>query len=163
MAKRKIDFTGPSIQDLGLAINSPTSENAIAEVGNSDIGITENSNFESKRVESAVPVVKKNRISQTGITGIGNTKISNSRKDNAIISNSTNGNTKRTYATVQFKLIRDYLYAALDNNDRVEIKLSVMGEELGINIKTLYKHLKILRETEFFIKKLQYCTEIRKR
>ena len=163
MAKRKIDFTGPSVEDLGLALNNSTSENTITEVGNSIIGITDNTNIKSKRVKSAAPVVKNNNISQTGIFSIGNAIISNSEKGNAVISNSTNGNTKRTYNTVQFKLIRDYLYAALGNNDRAEIKLSVMGEELSINPKTLYKHLKTLRETEFILKKHQYCTEIRRR
>jgi predicted ArsR family transcriptional regulator len=64
---------------------------------------------------------------------------------------------------LHFRIVRDYLYAALGDADRVEIKLSVMGEELGISPKTLYKHLKTLRETEFILTKLQFSTEIRRR
>jgi hypothetical protein len=113
MTKRKIDFTGPSVQELGLEIN-----NNNATIGNAINGNTNNTS-----------------------TVYGNTKKNN----------------------VYVKLIRDYLNAALGNKERAEIKLSVMVQELGINPKTLYKHLLTLRVTEFTIKKLRYSTEIKRK
>ena len=133
MAKRQINFTGPSIQDLGIE----------TEHGNTNIGNSKNGNAKNgttkKEIKTPEPLEIKKEIG------------------------STNNGTTKKYNTVQFKLIRDYLYAALGNADRIEIKLSVMCQELGINPKTLYKHLKTLRETEFVITKLQYGTEIRKK
>lgn len=61
------------------------------------------------------------------------------------------------------QLIREYLYSALGNNAQTELKLADMGKDLGITSGTLYKHLKILRETEFIITKLRYSTKIEKR
>jgi hypothetical protein len=105
------------------------------------------------------PTCGKSAKSETEKPAINIGIAANSNTD---ISNTINGYTKKTYNTVQFKLIRDYLYAALGDNDRTEIKLSVMGQELG-NPKTLYKHLKTLRNTEFSITKLQCAIKIRKR
>jgi hypothetical protein len=198
MAKRQIDFTGPSVQDLGIETNKGTSKK-----GNSNITNTKKLSKENNLTESEFTKMKEeNAPANIGIANKGNTTISNTEKGNSNIpntkivreksnvvkpkpaksetekpainigiaansntdiSNTINGYTKKTYNTVQFKLIRDYLYAALGENDRTEIKLSVMGQELGINPKTLYKHLKTLRNTEFSITKLQYATEIRKR
>jgi hypothetical protein len=174
MAKRQrqIDFIGPSVQDLGLVTN-----NGITNKGN-----CKNSKDENERDETT-PTAKENKNDNYGITDNSNSAFTNTERGNvntgstmkstptiantvdsaANVPNTNKGNTKKGYNTVQFKLIRDNLNAALGDNERVEIKLSVMGQELGINPKTLYKHLKTLRETEFYITKLQYSTEIRRR
>ena len=139
MAKkqRQIDFSGPSIQDLGLVIDEMTNtKNAI------------NGQFEKKTISSS-----KEKV----ITDIGNNIASNTTF-------SKTGDVKPgKRRTIHFRLIRDYLNAVLGDNERVEIKLSEMGEELGIPLNTLYRHLKTLRETEFYITRLQYGTEIRRR
>ena len=144
MAKRQINFIGPSIQELGLENNNGITNIAITQKGNTNIYNTQG-NY--KKIENE----------EENAQEINN--------GNTIITNAINGDAKdkRAYNTVQFRLIRDYLYSALGNNDQVKIKLSVMGQELGINVKTLYKHLKMLRETEFFITKQQYCTQIKRR
>jgi hypothetical protein len=184
MAKmqRQIDFIGPSVLDLGLVANSGitnkgNSKNSIDEIEkgetapsakedkNDNMGITVNSNSTFTNAEGA-NVNSGNTIKSIPTfanTVDSTTNVSNTNIGNAHISNANKGNTKKGYNTVQFKLIRDYLNAALGDNERVEIKLSIMGQELGINPKTLYKHLKKLRETEFYITKLQYSTEIRRR
>jgi hypothetical protein len=142
MAKkiRQIDFTGPSVQDLGLATNRGITANGITGFTNAE-GASVNTGNSMKSIPAIAITVDSTANS----------------------SNSSKGNTNKGYSTLQFKLIRDYLNAALGDNERVEIKLSVMGQELGVNPKTLYKHLKTLRETEFYITKLQYSTEIRRR
>lgn len=144
MTKRRINFAGPSIEELGIEIEK---EFGNAEYGNSKSGITNIGNAKNKK---ATP--KPARIKQ-GVNKDGNTDI-------AITENEL---PKRVYSTVQFKMIRDYLYTVLGDADSVEIKLSEMQKELEINPKTLYKHLKTLRETEFIITKLQYGTEIKRR
>jgi hypothetical protein len=142
MAKkiRQIDFTGPSVQDLGLASNRGITVN-----GNTVFTNADGANADNGSSMKSIPAIA---ITVDSVANFNNT---------------SKGNTKKGYSTLQFKLIRDYLNAALGDNERVEIKLSVMGQELGINPKTLYKHLKTLRETEFYITKLQYGTEIRRR
>jgi hypothetical protein len=147
MAKRQIDFTGPSIQDLGIEVK----HNGNTQKSTTDNGIAE--------IEKCKSTISDNR------TIVENSEIKHgiTNNSNATIGNTINSPNKRIYNTVQFKMIRDYLYAALGNSDRAEIKLSVMTQELGINSKTLYKHLKNLRETEFVVTKLQYSTEIRRR
>ena len=147
MAKkqRQIDFIGPSVQDLGLANTNGITNNGITASNNSAFTNAEGANANSGTTMKSIP------------------PIANAVDNAANISNTNKGITKKSYNTVQFKLIRNYLNAALGDNERVEIKLSIMGQELGINPKTLYKHLKTLRETEFYITKLQYCTEIRRR
>ena len=148
MAKRQIDFTGPSVKDLG--IEDVEENNGIGNTyrENAQNGITVNANAEKDNTG-----IQNAGLSNNGITknGIGNN------------TNTINGVAKKHYNTVQFKLIRDYLYNVLGTSERVEIKLSIMCQELEINPKTFYKHLKTLRESEFVITKLQYGTEIRKK
>jgi hypothetical protein len=180
MANRQIDFTGPSLHDLGINPNK-----GITQKGNGDIGNTENTNMENDSITSEPTkprgkINKENATTNNGNIKSGNGKIITEKNSftepefkksrisitdngNTEIPNTTDGYAKRTYNTVQFRLIRDYLYAALGDDDRAEIKISVMGSELGINPKTLYKHLRTLRNTEFTITKLQYATEIKRR
>jgi hypothetical protein len=153
MAKRKIDFSGPSLEDLGLENKNDEK----AKNGTGKKGITKNGNTKNiKRINT--PQEPESNLDMT-------TAIAGSNNENTINGNTVVANTalKKTRKTVYPKLIRDYLNAALGDNERVEIKLSVMENDLDINPKTLYKHLKILRETEFYITKLQYCTEIKRR
>ena len=178
MAKRKINFSGPSVKDLGIK----DEENGIAVKGNAELANTINGNTEmniantnignsdkgiAEPIKTELPTGNRDGDVK-GSANIGDADKGITEKGivvDGITNNSVtnNSNTKKTYNKVQFKLVRDYLYAALGDNERVEIKLSVMGQELGINPKTLYKHLKTLRETEFILTKLQYCTEIRRR
>lgn len=147
MAKRQIDFTGPSIHDLDIDLGEKQKE-----LNN---GISENGN--------AKPGNRKSGNAKNGTTKIKENKNNATKDGNTNIGIAENQPSKRTYNTVQFTMIRNYLYKALGSADRAEIKLSVMSDELGINPKTLYKHLKTLRETEFIITKLQYGTEIKRR
>ena len=149
MAKRQIDFIGPSVKDLG--IEDVGENNGITKYGNTIKGNTKNGNTDINKNNS--PQKQPSIIQNKGITKNGNTK--NANTENRI--------TKKHYNTVQFKLIRDYLYNVLGKAERVEIKLSVMCQELEINPKTFYKHLKTLRESEFVITKLQYSTEVKKK
>ena len=139
MAKkqRQINFSGPSIQDLGLVID---------DKGDTSNGITEPKETKTTSIEN-----------DKGNTGMDNTIIANISLSN------TDNRKPLKRQTIHFRLIRDYLNAALGDKERVEIKLSAVGEELGIPLNTLYRHLKTLRETEFYITRLQYGTEIRRR
>jgi len=150
MAKRQIDFIGPSVQDLGIETNN----NGKAKNSNSKNSNANKGNTEMKTQNILAPNDESEDID---IDNHSNANIGITRK-----TNSENDIIKKSYNTVQFKMIRDYLYAAIGDSDRAEIKLSVMGQELGINPKTLYKHLKTLRGTEFIITKLQYSTEIKR-
>jgi predicted transcriptional regulator YheO len=61
------------------------------------------------------------------------------------------------------KAITDYLNNALADQEVVVIKLCDIADSLGINMNTLYRHLKIIRDTDFVIKKVFNGTEIRRR
>ncbi|GHV48824.1 hypothetical protein FACS1894204_13260 [Synergistales bacterium] len=164
MAK-KINFVGPSVQDLGIEDNGlGNANNGNANDGNTKYGITNNGIGNNTKTKNGNGIIGNGSISNIKI---GNAKNTNTKIGNTKIGNTKIGNTTDTARcpgdSLYFRSIRDYLYAALGDSDRAEIKLSVMEKELGINSKTLYKHLKTLRETEFVLTKLQYATEIRRR
>ena len=150
--KRQIDFSGPSIKDLGIKIEEQN--------GNSNIGNTENGSSDSgkSKIRPANNGIKPKKH-KSGTAKFGSTKNTNAN----IGTTEKMPSGKRTYKTVQFTMIRDYLYKALGTADSVEIKLSEMCQELGINPKTMYGHLKTLRDTEFTLTKLQYGTEVRRK
>jgi biotin operon repressor len=66
-------------------------------------------------------------------------------------------------SSVYLRLIRQYLYDLLKDKDCAFFKISHMTQELGINQKTVFKHLKILRQSEFEIKREQFGTIVKKR
>jgi hypothetical protein len=69
----------------------------------------------------------------------------------------------RGKSSVYMRLIRDYLEKVLDGNPIAYFKISQMTKDLGINPKTIFKYLKILRQSEYEIKREQFGTTIRKR
>jgi hypothetical protein len=165
--KKKINFTGPSVKDLGIV-----HDDSIIVNSNTDISNTKNSNTILSNTDSInkniiaesnsaeIPeevVIKKDTI--TGNTN-NNRATKNSNTKNKLTNNS---NTTIIEKSAYFRLIRNYLYGALANNNSVEIKLSDMQKELGIHPNTLYKHLKTLRESEFIITKRRYSTEVKRR
>jgi hypothetical protein len=155
VAKRQIDFAGPSVKDLGIDI---VDEKGISNIGNTNIGNTNHGNSENGNSKNETAKIKPPFESE--MNAEREVKYENGITNNG---NSKSGITSKNYHTVQARMVRDYLYKALGDTERAEIKLSIMCQELGINPKTLYKHLKPLRENEFIITKLQYGTEIRKR
>lgn len=139
MARKKIVFDeGPSIEDLGIS-NNGNAISASSINGSADDIVTSFGNT-NKGIDSRP------------ITGFGSSTSGTSVSSNAVCGN-----------TAIFNMIREYLNRALGDSPRAEIKLSSMQKELGINPKTLYKHLRVLRETDFTITKLQYGTEIKRK
>jgi hypothetical protein len=59
--------------------------------------------------------------------------------------------------------IIDYFNAALQDKPSVVLTLSKMRSDIGMNQKTLFKHLKSLRQTHFILKNLGYGTEVSRR
>ncbi|MDR1916037.1 MAG: hypothetical protein LBQ58_05635 [Synergistaceae bacterium] len=59
--------------------------------------------------------------------------------------------------------IQDHLNKALGGNESAIIRLSDVAVTLGINMNTLYRHLKVLREEEFELKKVFNGTRIKRR
>jgi hypothetical protein len=59
--------------------------------------------------------------------------------------------------------IIDYLDKALGDKPRVVLTLTKMRADIGMNAKTLFKHLKTIRQTHFVLKNLGYATEVRRR
>lgn len=136
MAKRQIDFQGPSLSDLGIEVE----EKSQAKISKSKKGVTKISNTENfiEPKESA----KKEEVSSTEF------------------SNNNISITKRRYKTVQLDMVRNALIEALGDKEKVEVKLCDLIEQLGMHPNTFYKHLKTLRGTDFEVAKLRYCTII---
>jgi hypothetical protein len=59
--------------------------------------------------------------------------------------------------------IIDYLNAALNDKPSVIVVLEQMRTDIGMNPKTLFKHLKALRQTHFTLTNLGYGTQVRKK
>jgi hypothetical protein len=176
MAKKKprIDFKGPSALDLGVVVNTP--EIKPQEV---PVKISEN------REEGAIFTIKSVSINSDNtniVTEFGEAKeISEPQETKPVLSAGEKSvavhiinadlsvvplipvvaNPRRE--SLYRKMIRDYLSRALGTQESVVIKLSQMKEDLEITEKTLYFHLKVLRQTEFEIKKLRYGTEVKRR
>jgi DNA-binding transcriptional ArsR family regulator len=130
---------------------------AASHITNSNITISENiqsSLEDTKMLEPANPT-KGEAIKQ--ISGVARVFTTDTIEINPVV---IQGPRRES---VYRRLIRDYLNKALGDEERVEIKLSDMGRALDISDKTIYSHLKVLRQTEFVIKKLRYSTEIRRR
>jgi hypothetical protein len=77
------------------------------------------------------------------------------------------GNAKKPHAknpdNLYRRAIREYLERALGDQESVEIKISQMQQDLGISIITVYKHLGVLRKTDYEIKKLQFSTLLKRK
>jgi hypothetical protein len=79
------------------------------------------------------------------------------------IANNRSARSPENLFTANRNAIREYLYNALGNQESAFIRLADISENLNINMNTLYRHLKVLRETDFMLKKVFNGTEIRRR
>jgi hypothetical protein len=59
--------------------------------------------------------------------------------------------------------IRDYLNKALGDSESVIIRLSDLTFELNIGMNTLYRHLKVMRVSDFEFKKVFNGTQVKRR
>jgi DNA-binding NtrC family response regulator len=59
--------------------------------------------------------------------------------------------------------IRDYLNKALGDAESVIIRLADLTTELNIGMNTLYRHLKVMRVSDFEFKKVFNGTQVRRR
>ena len=179
MGKKEINYAGPSIKDIGVKIKNTNVNNNNANIGvennsvtNIDLinnGNANNTNGKIHKVINGDGDIGRANINNANIDNVNNANgsignvnsdIGIANNDNAVIASTNNNNAKKSYNTVQIKLIRNYIETALGGKDRTEIKISEMINELGINPKTVYKHLKTLRNTEYILTQLQYSTEI---
>jgi hypothetical protein len=147
--KRVIDFTGVTVEDLGfLTEKKPVAMIGDAKDGNTKVGNT--------KIGSAA-------YSKTKDGHTANSPIAEKPADDAVSFDARGiHNSKQTRRSLHLTIIRDYLNRALGDKDRAEIKLSEMQRELDINPKTLFRHLKTLRNTEFEINRMMYGTELKR-
>jgi hypothetical protein len=59
--------------------------------------------------------------------------------------------------------IKDYLNKALGDAESVIIRLSDLTTELNIGMNTLYRHLKVMRVSDFEFKKVFNGTQVKRR
>ena len=146
--RRKIDFNAPSVEALGYAI----SEKPADKVVNTTSCIPKSSNAEKGSAECGITNIgtTKNNVSVAGHT-FGSKPIPSVNLKQA---NGTESRGRPFYRNA----IVGYLNSAIGDNESAEIKLTVMRKELGINEKTLFNHLKALRDTEFEFTRLIYGT-----
>jgi len=150
--KRMIDFTGPTVEDLGFAVKAKE----IEETRTTKISITEKSNTE-------------NDITEVGNRGIVTAKANPAPARPVIIQKTETrpspkdaSSAKTVRRNLHLTIIRNYLNQALGDHERLEIKLVDVQRELDIPPNTFYRQLKKLRNTEFEIKRLIYGTEIKR-
>jgi hypothetical protein len=82
--------------------------------------------------------------------------------DAPVIEKKSNGVELKQFRDCRQAII-DYLNAALQDKPSVVLTLSKMRSDIGMNQKTLFKHLKSLRQTHFTLKNLGYGTEVSRR
>jgi predicted GTPase len=190
MAKKKarIDFKGPSALDLGVVVSTPEKEvqdpkaeilanetkyntdniKSVTDKGNSKSIVTEKENVSpekegKKEVEKKQKEIEMPRVEAVA-TGAGKNSVSVALlNENITVTTASPVTPSPRRESVYRKMIRDYLNRALGDNESVVIKLLDMKNNLEITDKTLYGHLKVLRQTEFEIKKLRYGTEVKRR
>jgi uncharacterized protein YfcZ (UPF0381/DUF406 family) len=182
--KKAIDFIGPSVSDLGLTLKPQTLATEVAavtagqkeqseklpEIAKSaalppkeSTDLSENSPKGSKRrKEVADSTVCKRQAVETVIEARENTN--QVKKSNAINANAEKEASITTKKeSFHRRAIRNYLNNVLGDKDSAEFKISKMQQDLDITLKTVYKHLRYLRTTEFEIKQLRYTSLLRRR
>jgi hypothetical protein len=171
------------LSDTAYSITAfDNTHSAIPDFSNTVLGSTVSRTTSNSIIDSAITLDDN---THSGITLPGSTDLSNAQyhvtharvTSSSITANGmahdaiTDINTAQSY-TAQNKprgnalflsVIRDYLNRALGDADRVEIKIKDMEEDLGISKNALYRHLRTLRDTEFFITKLRFSTELKRR
>ncbi|GHV37974.1 hypothetical protein FACS1894187_16020 [Synergistales bacterium] len=132
MAKREINFVGPSIKDLGIDVigQNIVVENALAETDTNTA-----SQHPNHAVAEPAPKVQAIETSPPAVDSITDKK-PNKR---GILQ-------KTRYRTVQFDMVRDYLRGVLDGTDHAEIKIPNISKELHIAYKTVLCHLETIRD-----------------
>jgi hypothetical protein len=177
--KAPIVWDGPSAAELlalveekqdktnGITISTNSSKdnscNTVTNNGNTNFPITTITYTNTTQPQPSVEI--ENPIVGTNSTEPAiEVNISTEEKNDAVlvpVDNTPAGIQGKS--NVHFRLIRQYLYDLLKDKDCAFFKISQMTQDLGINPKTIFKHLKVLRQSEFEIKREQFGTIIKKR
>jgi hypothetical protein len=168
--KKAIDFIGPSVQDLGLALEAeqPVIEDRKEQGETPPVSATREKAAAQAKPKTTTSGKSKPKVaveeSEAKASGdaskgaVGNEITGAVEKGSAGI-NSPAPRKENLYR----RAIRDYLNRTLGDKEEVEFKISKMQQELGITTMTVYKHLRYLRKTEFEIKALQFCSLLKRR
>jgi len=149
---RKIDFNAPSVVALGYSLGEKPADKVVNTTScTPKSGSTKKGSTESGSTNIGTT---KNNVSVAGHTF-------GSRPIPSVNLKQANGTESRGRPFYRNAIV-GYLNSAIGDNESAEIKLSVMRKELGINEKTLFNHLKALRDTEFEFTRLIYGTRVRK-
>jgi DNA-binding transcriptional ArsR family regulator len=183
--KKSIDFIGPSVQDLGLTLESeaPLEAAKAADTGEAaeSAKVQDTAKPRKKRESKKVsPITAVDQGEDGGVAQDKQDQIVEEKevinKSNAIINKSNDDNVvddnsgaknpppvlKRA-ENLYRRAIREYLEKTLGDRESVEFKISKMQEDLGVTMQTLYKHLRYLRRTEFEIKQIRYGSILKRR
>jgi hypothetical protein len=148
------------------SIDSSTIRKHITQYGNASFDNTLSTTTESDTAQLRnTPINNTEGLAPGESNSMSNTHAYIAPIATTLISNTPSGIThsKPKGNALYLSVIRDYLERALGGEDRVEIKIKDMEKNLGISKNALYRHLRTLRETEFFITKLRFSTEIKRR
>ena len=176
MAKKKVSFDELSLENVRKAnvtngdkniTNTHLSNTQISNVSNdSAMNDLRNDNVTNDS-QSASNVQESNIVSDNSIENIRNIdsakddkNIANTHSTNTQNSTTPNTNDVKGVNYSIFSRVREHIYKLLGDKNQVEVKLSELIKELKVNANAFYRYLKILRETDFVVKKLRYSTEI---
>ena len=146
------DFKAPTIKDLGLEEEIDAAKKVAQE---------EKARVSKRKENLLLSSVDENNVTKTKVDKINvdeNNIIEKEADETSLVETP-----KPKKETLHFKAIRDYLNKLLGDQEEIEVKLTVVQNELGITGVTFYKHLKVLRDTEFEIKKKRYITSVKRK
>ena len=158
--RKKINYDGFGLEDLGITVEGDNTKNNNTLNDNTSFNVTKKSNNEIDNSAHELPnslVEKQDKVTNNNVEN-DNTVSSNIKYNDMPNTSPKSSGVNQTI----FNLVRNYLYDILGNEEEVQIKLKDIETALNINANTLYKHLKILRNTEFMITKIRGGTILRR-